>query len=305
MFRKLSPLIHIGYHKTATSWLQKNIFVDHPQIIMPFSYMEIVENIVFPNSLDFLADETQKFFSLGMPESENTDKFSVLSAERLCGNPHSGGYDSKEIADRISTIFPTAKILIVVRNQVDMIASTYKQYIMADGVATIEEYLEGANPERYPSFNYKHFSYDRLVKYYISLFGSENVQVMFFEDFCTDPKTFSNNLLAFMGTSAEIEYEYDFKKIANRSLSDSSYRALRISNKFTKNPEMLNFPLFSIPGRVMFRRMANGFDKVFRLNNSKNYYKNKTREIIGDYYSESNKQLSIITGIDLSTKGYR
>ncbi len=300
----MSPLIHIGYHKTATSWLQKNLFVDHPQIEMPFNYEQTVENIVFPNSLYFSIEATKNFFSSGIDSVSSRNIVPVLSAERLCGNPHSGGYDSKEIADRLYGVFPSAKVLIVVRNQVDMIASTYKQYIMADGVATLDEYLQGANPERYPSFNLDHFSYDRLAKYYMSIFGDENVKLMFFEDFCKTPNVFANNILAFMGVEAVPENGFDFNKKVNKSLSDTSYRALRILNKFTKNPEMLNFPLISVPGRVAFRRLANGVDKILKINNS-NYYKHKVREAIGGYYTDSNKRLSTIVDEDLSAKGYR
>jgi len=47
----------------------------------------------------------------------------VLSAERLSGNPDSGGYDSVHVAEYLAATFPEARVLIVIREQADMLVS--------------------------------------------------------------------------------------------------------------------------------------------------------------------------------------
>lgn len=63
-----------------------------------------------------------------------SDSTPVLSAERLSGNPHSGGYDSLQTAKRLHRLFPQAKVLVVVREQTEEILSCYNQYVRAGGV---------------------------------------------------------------------------------------------------------------------------------------------------------------------------
>jgi hypothetical protein len=54
----------------------------------------------------------------------------VITDERLSGNPQSGGYDSRELADKTPRTFPDSKMLIVVREQTAIIYSSYKQYVI-------------------------------------------------------------------------------------------------------------------------------------------------------------------------------
>ena len=65
----------------------------------------------------------------------------VVSFERFSGNPFSGGYDSKEIADRLVQVFPDARVLVVVREQRSMIVSTYKQYVREGGALPPSKFM--------------------------------------------------------------------------------------------------------------------------------------------------------------------
>ena len=56
-----------------------------------------------------------------MKRAAESDSTPVLSAERLSGNPHSGGYDSLQTAERLHRLFPQAKVLVVVREQTEEI----------------------------------------------------------------------------------------------------------------------------------------------------------------------------------------
>ena len=46
-------LIHVGYHKTATTWLQNSVFRDDHGFSKVMSHAEIFEHVVMPNELDF------------------------------------------------------------------------------------------------------------------------------------------------------------------------------------------------------------------------------------------------------------
>ena len=97
----------------------------------------------------------------------------VLSHERLSGYPHSGGFDSRAIAERLATVLPGARILIVVREQRSMIHSNYHQYVRDGGACPLHRYLQPPQPSmrRMPGFAAEFFAYDRLVETYRSHFG--------------------------------------------------------------------------------------------------------------------------------------
>ena len=65
----------------------------------------------------------------------------VVSFERFSGNPFSGGYDSKEIADRLVRVFPDARVLVIVREQRSMIVSTYKKYVREGGALPPSKFM--------------------------------------------------------------------------------------------------------------------------------------------------------------------
>ena len=112
--------IHIGYHKTGTTYLQKHIFptLNVNQILTPdVSY--IAESKEY---------DPQKFLNIiGLSTSSNAqNRYSktIISQEVLSGrgdgNPK---WDKYLIAKRLKQTFPNAKILIVIRNQFDYILS--------------------------------------------------------------------------------------------------------------------------------------------------------------------------------------
>ena len=88
---------------------------------------------------------------------------------RLAGQAFSGGYDTKEIADRLKAVFPDGRIVVVVREQRSMIVSTYKQYLKAGGPSGIEAFLQPGSDQgwRIPLFDFDYFRVppaDRLLQ---------------------------------------------------------------------------------------------------------------------------------------------
>src|SRR5687768_14246983 len=120
-------LIHIGYHKTGSTWLQRHLFNTGTGFSTPVNKHVARQKIVEPNALDYDVETTRMFFESAFEVAIEHGQVPVISCERICGSPHGGGYDSKEIADRLFETFPKAKILIVIRQQQAMILSTYNQ----------------------------------------------------------------------------------------------------------------------------------------------------------------------------------
>ena len=304
-------LVHIGYHKTASTWLQENLF-DNPDSGFQrfFSQKDARDKIALANPLDFNAQELKKYYE----EQIDSDKYSVISNERLSGNPHSGGYDSKDIADKIHEAFPEAKILIVIREQRSILFSNYIQYIRAGGPCSIEDYLNPSkrNMATIPLFNYHHFAYLSLVKYYYKLFGKDKVLVLPYELFQEDAKAFCQEICKFTGT--KVIEELAFQTRTNRRISTLSSIFLRQSNKlFAKshfNPSALSLKKAKAgdgEGRGNSYKKILAVDSVIPRPIHK-LFDNRLKKIIeaeiGDRYLNSNQELSKLINYELSDYGY-
>jgi hypothetical protein len=125
-------LIHVGYHKTGSGWLRRHFF-GHPQT--SFAWLgkgperQRVRRLVTARPFEFDAGAFRSGFEALVRPVEAGGLFPVLSLERLSGHPFSGGYDAKQIADRLAAIFPEGRVLAVLREQRSMVLSTYKHYV--------------------------------------------------------------------------------------------------------------------------------------------------------------------------------
>ena len=171
----MKNIFHIGYHKTATTWFQKEFY--------PKTNRKFV-----------LRKDIQAFFydrkKINFPASN-----SVFCDEELSGNIHNGGLSSflsESVANKIATI-KDSEVILFIRNQKDIIASSYLQYIKEGGTYSLNRYLyhkEFPRNNRASLFSFKHFDYYDKIKMYENLLGKENVYVYIYEEFLENPKSF-------------------------------------------------------------------------------------------------------------------
>lgn len=304
-------LVHVGYHKTGTTWLQRFLFKNAAVgFANPFDeYRDIQGRLVHVNSLDFDANACRSFFKDGIERTHDAGLLPVVSAERLCGSIFFGGYDSKELADRLRAVLPEACVLIVIREQCRMILSSYKQYVRAGGACTLAHFLE---PPRQggtvaPGFRLEHFRYHRLVGHYQRLFGPRRVLVLPYEWFCAEPMEYVSRIAAFcdLHVADEALRLLPFGERENESLHGTSLALKRRLNFFVR--DRLNpWALFGIQRKSDVLGCLRGIGRCTpRLNGR---LEERARSFIatrvGDYYRDSNHATMEITGWDLSRWGY-
>lgn len=133
-------VIHVGLHKTATTFLQKKIFpsLDNYNLYTrPYTQ----HNHAF-NQLQY-ADES--LYNKKLVENE-VEKFPtgniILSDESFYGKPNLFSHINRTIiAKRLSELFPEATIIIFIRSQIKILLSYYNQYVKGGGVADIKDYI--------------------------------------------------------------------------------------------------------------------------------------------------------------------
>jgi len=312
-------LIHIGYHKTASTWLQNTLFTSDNPVFEPLSDKDKGQSTLAEH---FFSDEEGYYLS-PFDDNEATiqaalnrilderpalgTKYPVVSHERLTGNPHSGGFDGKKIAEMLKKIFPDGKVMVVIREQKSFILSDYFQYLHIGGTFGLKKYISPKYDGKLPFFSPHHVNYCNLVKAYHDLFGKDNVLVLPYELFRDDPSSFVSRIGEFIGSEVTLEEDL-FKKRANKKSHQSVMYYLRCVNVFRRATSANNYSALS--NRVT-RNIAKLIIKVAGLlapsfldNAVTGKLKRQVAEIIGDRYVESNRELSKLIDIDLSEYGY-
>lgn len=297
------PLIHIGYHKTGTTWLQNHLFASDA-FEQVFDKHEIRDLLVLPKPFDFNAE---KIITSYQSKLNDNAQIPVISSERLSGAPSSGGFDSKEIADRLHQCFPKGKVLIVIREQIDAIASSYLQHIRVGGTSALKNYL--APPVKFqgvsPGFDLSFFDYLPLVKYYIELFGKDNVLVLPFELFKESPEDFCHKIFDFSHSQELASLPY--KQIKNESINHLSSKIVRQLNKvFAKsafNPNALDLDQVRQKYIFGFLKLNKVLPKAL-VDKAKTRNQDKIKSMVAGEFSESNRELGKYVNLDLEKYGY-
>jgi len=286
-----SQIIHIGYPKTASTWLQNNFFNNISNIDF-VDRRTTKEDFILSNSLDFDSNFlTDKY--------KNKSRI-LLSHELLVGGMiHTGGVNGiliKEFCLRLKSVFPNAQIVLFIRNQTDMIASAYNQYIKGGGTYGINKYLyqntfDALN--KYFFFSFKYLEYDKIIDLYKKEFGENNVYIYLHEEFSKDPKEFTKKL------SEKFNFDTDFDKIDYTPLNIKYRKHLktlfRITNIFYRKSVINKFNLFRF--NKLYYKSKNTFNslnkyKIFgSFQNTREILKEKNYKYICDYYKESNQRL--------------
>ncbi|MEM7540417.1 MAG: sulfotransferase [Pseudomonadota bacterium] len=300
-------LLHVGYHKTGSTWLQKRFF-DDPR----FGFERLAKNfaarpaLVHPSALEFDRHDAADLIAQVEDASAN-DRIPVISDERLSGNPFSGGFDSKEIAERLAAVFPAAKILIVVREQRDVLYSVYDEYVREGGACGIETFLNPPTRYAIPPFRLGHFRYHRLVELYQRLFGVENVRVLAYEQFAQQPESFLEDICEYAGVKSDHQISVPNRR-DNARRAPSWLAVQRRLNYFIRADDLNAYSIFAIRGiEWRLSKLIDQPPKIQpqwldrRIGNSIN---DAIDRAAAGEFAASNRALAELVDIDLAAFGY-
>lgn len=303
-------LVHIGYHKTATSSLQKQLFSapDAPFATPHGERKYILSNrIVLPQPMTYDSAETRDLYTNFLENSIDSGKVPVFSHERFSGYPASGGFDSTIIADRLQRTFPDAYILVVFREQLSSILSMYSQYITDGGHGSLNTYLSEPEPNlrRAPMFSQEFYRYHRLFKFYQDKFGKDRVLGLAYEQFISDPNSFMATLCNFVGVE---DKQRDFE-ITNEKRSEGFQILQRFVNFTLSNNQLSKGALLPLPNATRrFGKLSGPLGHLFPAKLDQMLKSRLVRKIHDRFdgaFAESNAELQKLTGLDLGRYGYQ
>ncbi|MEQ8464912.1 sulfotransferase domain-containing protein [Coleofasciculus sp. E1-EBD-02] len=297
-------LIHIGYPKCASSWLQQVMFADKQTGFLAYwGAKSKIAKKQFVNSSDssFDADTLRRTFKSGLQEATQQNLIPVLSNEHLSGDLMRKSW-KKEVADRIYKTFPEARILVIIREQKSILLSAYGQCIKFGMTPTIEEFFGTIPTDKKPAndsnpiFKLDFVKYDSLIEHYQNVFGQENVLVMPFELLKKDQQSFAQNILNFSGSIGNLPEKEVIK--------NPGYRGGKLVVKRQLN---FLFPLYNRMGMHITGKLSAAADKLIPASiheRIENQWKQFIDQRVGDSFRQSNQPTSSLIGINLADFGY-
>lgn len=257
--------LHLGFHKTATTFMQRAIFPKLKQINY-IKYGRIKKELgkVRLNKIsDLEAENLMNFF-----KSFNNGKPMLISFEGLSGSPLSPTKRKSqfEILNDLRRVFPESEfdvsIIIGIREQVDLLTSLYVQFIHHGGVIGPEKFING-RLEKNGSID--NFQYHHYIQELYNLFGENQTYVMIYEYF---KQNFSEEMLRLLNYIGEPDIP-KYKNVgSNKSYGTMQLAIARRLNRIFKTGANPNGKLsyFNVPkiGQISPRKLLQN-DLSFKL----------------------------------------
>ena len=190
----------VGAPKCGTTAMQKYLR-QHPEIFMP----ERMEMHFFGSDLRLNRGTVRQ-------RAEYLSFFSPATAEKRVGEKSVWYLYSTRAAEEIREFSPTARIVIMLRNPVDMLYSLHSQFLY-NGNEDIEDFRLALDAEEdrkrgrripgtvihVPGLFYREtVKFADQVRRYFDAFGRENVYSVIFDDFKDDPAGVYDQMLRFL-----------------------------------------------------------------------------------------------------------
>jgi hypothetical protein len=190
-------LFHVGWPKTATTSLQRQIR-DYPNLAgKPFTRDGGDHSVAVIHHLCTTDEWTPESLNELLASSSVDPHLPViLSDEGLIAMPQrvwfEGLVSPEERAHRLSQVSFDASVLMTMREPVSHLRSTWMHWVREGYPMNYEEFLERVRDDR--SRDTGTFAVESLVQCYATLFGARNVIVADFEAYVAQPERFWRQL---------------------------------------------------------------------------------------------------------------
>lgn len=303
----MRPLIHIGYVKTGSTWLQRSIFYQHeltPLVPGQNTRSALVQEIIVNDDFNFNGREARKRLDEVWARVGKPDSVPIWSDETLLGDPCNRRYDTYRNGQKLYETFPDGKVLICIREQIGMAISIYREIIRGGGRYTLEMVLgTGREKQGYsPILKPEYLHYHRAIGFYQSLFGADNVLVLPYELLKTAPGDFVARICQFANLPL---VEPKAAEVYNLGFRGANLALLRRLNcMVVQNPltpgidraQKMAIRIVTHMGRFVPRFIDDRIERKLR------------EQVEGRYngiFSESNATTSKLIGVDLKSLGYQ
>jgi hypothetical protein len=303
----LPNFLHIGYSKAASTWLQRllklqeNIF-----FVYKTNYFFPLESINYKKGIDWYSSKFKG--ADGYPVIIESQEHIILPGIHPVLKCATTNIDSvKKIGDKIKLNLPKIKIILIIRNQVDMLISRYSQFILQGGTLSASDFL---NALVFDTDNYKLYAdyrYAKIISLLYDIFGRQNVLVLFQEELKRNPARFIETLSDFFN----VNIVYNPEKISRKNIAPSRF-GLKIIKKLNhllvKEIETIESKTKTIGPWILWAgliKIVRSCDRILIKNRNKREFISELElQSIINVYSDDNRKLGKLVSKPVSEYGY-
>jgi hypothetical protein len=276
-------LIHIGLPRTASTFLQRQVF---PKIT-GFDFIGVDKTFYSKPFQKLLYQDESLYKELGRNELIDSKSENILlSNELFCGQ--SLGMNSTNRTRtvlRLKKVFPEAEIILVLRNQLSLLESLYSIAVYGGYSKRPEDFIKLSGKEREydtftPNEHAESFLLTPLVRLYQEYFSK--VYVFLFEDFTSGPDAFFEKFKSEIGIELPKSVAHNRKE--NKSLSQRQIRYFRRMNRTKPLLEQSSLGSGVFRRKLWFGEHILGGKKRFQ-------FSEKLSSDIREFYKEDNMAL--------------
>lgn len=300
-------LLHVGYPKTASTYLQEAIFSNRDFGMGLAGGTENRSHLVKWLRTDdqYLFDPVAVAEAMERLEApiRSAGLVPVWSEETLLGNPITRHYDGAWTLSKLRSLNRPFRILITVRRQADLCLSAYREYLKLYR-HNLRDFIGSGNEAR--SFqsilHWEYLCFDIAAGGYRRAFGRRNVLVLPQELLRSNPDEFVQRLASFLEVP---DVPSAPKQQRNVGLGGTALVSARYLNAlFVRSPlgQDMSF------SEKLSRKLQRAIDRVSprRLDAMiEDRWKAEIEDRYRDLFQESNARLQEMTDIDLARLGYR
>ncbi|HBB32482.1 MAG TPA: hypothetical protein DDZ80_31970 [Cyanobacteria bacterium UBA8803] len=323
--QKFKIFIHVGCAKAASTTLQKHLFDKHSEINNLGTYptgnlgkdsseinwdciylrdeklKKFYYNLVALDGLEYRSSGNLELYQESIKPYLKAEQINLFSSERFTSVLFSYN-DIKSKAERLKEIFPEARIIIVLRNQLNMIISQYRDHpfdprcVKVGQPVSIDNWIQIALDDNLTKY-FSSLDYYQILSLYSELFGKKNVGVFLFEELVYKPDYFAEQLSDFLGINPETTKSVLLNKHENASVSHryNIYRML-VRRRLFPNLNSLKLLPKSVRNNLL-NYLKEGQKKDYQISMA-------MQEKVSDRLAASNNKLQQEYGLNLSSYNY-
>lgn len=184
--------LHVGYPKCGSTFLQSRLFTEQNGIANLFlqTHLMMQHHLIQAQSPYYNHDLVSEEFESALRHAQDPSIRAVgISYEGLLSN----AVDVELVAQRLSLLLPNPIIIIVIRNQEDIIVSNYVQRVRGGLYMSLDRFIESQIWNLQGSFMGL-INYYRVAEIYAKIFGKDNIKLFCFEELNANPQAFVDRI---------------------------------------------------------------------------------------------------------------
>lgn len=302
-------VLHIGLPKTGTTSLQNNLFVPHD------AWSFIGKPLVHTNQrmrrfIRPIVEQDPAAYERGLedyrsqviePCLREAGQLLLVSEEEFSTGTVRTRVDRFTIARRLHGIFPDARVLLTIRNQLDVLPSIYGQLLNMGfmGRQSFSTWIAAELGKEGNQSRLHLFDYAELIVLYQSLFGAEQLKVMLFEDLRADNDRFISEMCRFM----QVDVEPALARYQENQGRNTNPRITRRHARWRLLTQAL--PFVPWEGILIKSRLRPRFSRFLERGKPiETEFTAEQRASLIDFYRPKNRRAAELLGVDLGAHGY-